>query len=198
MSLPGTCPSCGYHGELEAFLIEPDAKRAVARAAALDAGVGRALPAYLRLFVAGKRGLRLSRAVTLIEDLAELIDAGTVCADERVGVHRPAIASMWAAGMEKVLAKPPSGLPLTNHHYLRKVVFGIADDADAEAERKREADIKAAGARRVRPVEPVCRPEPSASLPAETATDDKPRQIPADFRDLAKRLGIDNRAEGEL
>lgn len=189
MSLPGTCPSCGYHGELEAFLIEPDAKRAIARAATLDAGVGRALPAYLRLFVAGKRGLRLSRAVNLIEGLAELIDAGTVCTDERVGVRRPATPTMWAAGMEQILAKPPSGLPLTNHNYLRKIVFTIADDADAEAERKREADVKAAGARRVKPVMPE---------PTPQAKDDKPRVIPADFRDLAKRLGINNRAEGEL
>lgn len=190
MSLPGTCPSCGYHGELEAFLIEPDAKRAVARAATLDAGVGRALPAYLRLFVAGKRGLRLSRAVTLIEDLADLIDAGTVCQDERVGVRRPATAAMWAAGMEQMLAKPPSGLPLTNHHYLRKIVFTIADDADAAAERKREADIKAAGKQRTSAPTPIV---------ARTGTaPDAPRVIPADFRELGRRLGVDKRAEGDL
>lgn len=189
MSLPGTCPSCGYHGEMEAFLIEPDAKRAVARAATLDAGVGRALPAYLRLFVVGKRGLRLSRAVSLIDGLAELVDAGTVCTDERVGVRRPATAAMWAAGMEQLLAKPPSGLPLTNHNYLRKIVFTIADDADAAAERQREADIKAAGKQRA-----------SAPAPIVSQSDpqpDRPRVIPSDFRELGRRLGVDKRIEGD-
>lgn len=191
MSLPGTCPSCGYHGEIEAFLIEPDAKRAVARAAALDAAVGRALPAYLRLFVAGKRGLRLSRAVKLIDELMALVSVGTVCRDERIGVHRPATPSIWAAAMEQMLAKPPSGLPLDNHNYLRTIVFGLADDADAAAERKREADIKAAGARR------VSAPAP-APMPARPATEpDRPRVIPSAFRDLGARLGLNSSAGDE-
>lgn len=187
MSLPGTCPSCGYHGEIEAFLIEPDAKRAVARAAALDAAVGRALPAYLRLFVPGKRGLRLNRAVRLIDELAAMVDTGTVCKDERVGVYRPATPAMWAAGMEHMLVNPPRGLPLENHNYLRTVVFGYADDADAAAERQREADTKAAGARRVStPVPVAVAPRPMPAAPVS----DGPRKIPDAFRAIGERLGI--------
>ncbi len=137
MPLAGCCPSCGFAGEVEAFLIEPDAKRVIARVAALDPALGRVVAQYLRLFAAGTRGVQLRRAVRLIDELVALVDAGTVCRDERGGVRRPASPALWAAGIEQMLANPPNG-PLQNHHYLRAVVFGLADSADAAAERQRE------------------------------------------------------------
>lgn len=140
--LPGCCPSCGFVGQIEAFLIEPEAKRAVARVAALEPGIGKVIGQYLRLFGTGKRGVQLRRAVALIDELATLVEFGTVCRDERVGVRRPATAAMWAAGIEHLVANPPSG-PLQNHHYLRAVVFGLADQADAQVERQREQNARA-------------------------------------------------------
>ena len=139
--LPGCCPSCGFTGQIEAFLIEPEAKRAIARVAALDAAIGKVIGQYLRLFGTGKRGVQLRRAVALIDELAALIEAGSVCRDERVGVRRPASPAMWAQGIERMLAEPPSG-SLQNHHYLRAVVFGLADQADAQAERQREENAR--------------------------------------------------------
>ena len=135
--LPGCCPSCGFIGEIEAFLIEPEAKRAIARVAALEPAIGKVIGQYLRLFGTGKRGLQLRRAVKLIDELVALVETGNVCADERVGVQRPASPAMWAAGIEQMITSPPSG-QLENHRYLRKVVFGIADNADAQAERQAE------------------------------------------------------------
>jgi hypothetical protein len=140
--LPGCCPSCGFSGDLEAFLIEPEAKRAIARVAALEPALGRVLGPYLRLFGNGKRGVQLRRAVKLIDELVAMVDVGSVCRDERVGVRRKATPAMWAAGVEQVVSHPPSGA-LQNHHYLRAVVFGIADAADAAAERAAEAGKKA-------------------------------------------------------
>lgn len=139
--LPGCCPSCGFSGEIEAFLIEPEAKRAIARVAALEPAIGKLVGPYLRLFANGKRGVQLRRAVALIDELAALVDAGEVCRDERVGVRRPASPAMWAAGMEQMIGQPPSG-PLKNHHYLRAIVFGLADQADAQAERAREESAR--------------------------------------------------------
>lgn len=139
--LPGCCPSCGFSGEIEAFLIEPEAKRAIARVAALEPAIGKLVGPYLRLFANGKRGVQLRRAVALIDELAALVDAGEVCRDERVGVRRPASPAMWAAGMEQMIGQPPSG-PLKNHHYLRAIVFGLADSADAQAERAREQNAR--------------------------------------------------------
>lgn len=140
--LPGCCPSCGFVGQIEAFLIEPEAKRAIARVAALEPGIGKVIGQYLRLFASGKRGVQLRRAVALIDELAALVEAGTVCRDERVGVRRPATPAMWAAGIEHLITNPPSGA-LQNHHYLRAVVFGLADQADAQSERQREENARA-------------------------------------------------------
>jgi hypothetical protein len=144
--LPGCCPSCGFSGEVEAFLVEPDAKRAIARVAALEPALGRVIGPYLRLFGAGKRGLQLRRAVKLIDELVALIDVGTVCRDERGDVRRPANAAVWAAGVEQLLTSPPSG-QLQNHHYLRSIVFGLADKVDAAAERQREEQVRSGGHR---------------------------------------------------
>lgn len=156
--LPGCCPSCGFSGELEAFLIEPEAKRAIARVAALEPALGRVLGPYLRLFGNGKRGVQLRRAVKLIDELVALVEVGSVCRDERVGVRRTATVAMWAQGVEQVVTNPPSGA-LQNHHYLRAVVFGIADSADAAAERAAE-EARKSGRHRV---EPKVAPEDKAA-----------------------------------
>ena len=140
--LPGCCPSCGFTGEIEAFFVEPEAKRAIARVAALEPAIGKVIGPYLRLFGAGKRGLQLRRAVKLIDELAALVEAGDVCRDERVGVRRPATPAMWASGIEQMLTTRLDGA-LENHNYLRKVVFGLADSADAQAERAREENTRA-------------------------------------------------------
>lgn len=104
------------------------------------------------MFGAGKRGVQLRRAVKLIDDLVALVEAGSVCRDERGGVRRPATPGMWAIGIEQMLANPPSGA-LQNHHYLRAVVYGLADQADAAAERQREASARS-GTRTVAPPAP--------------------------------------------
>ena len=141
--LPGCCPSCGFSGEIEAFLIEPEAKRAIARVAALEPAIGKVLGPYLRLFGSGKRGVQLRRAVKLIDELTALVESGSVCRDERAGLRRPATPTMWAAGIEQMLtARASLVLPLESHGYLRAVVFGLADKADAAQERQREEDAR--------------------------------------------------------
>jgi len=142
MSLRFTCPACGCQGDLEVFLVEDEAKRFATRFAGMEPALGRAALAYLRLFKPPKQALRLARAARLIDELAELVDAGQVSRDERSGLRRAATPAMWAAGIEQMLANPPSGLPLSSHHYLRAVVFGVAEEAMAAAERKREDDRK--------------------------------------------------------
>lgn len=143
MSIRLTCPACGCQGDAEAFLVEDEAKRFAARFAGFEPALGRAVLGYLRLFKPSKQALRLARAAKLVEELVELIEPGTVCRDERNGSRRTAPQAVWAAGMEQMLSNPPSGLPLANHHYLRAVVWGLAEEAAAAAERKVEEDRKA-------------------------------------------------------
>lgn len=143
MSLRFTCPACGCVGDVEAFLIEDEAKRLAVSFAAMDPSLGRAVLSYLRLFKPHSQALRLGRATKIVGELVALVEAGTVCRDERGDVRRAATPSMWAAGIEQMLASPPSGLPLSNHHYLRAVVFGIADSSEAKAEAKVEEQRRA-------------------------------------------------------
>lgn len=135
-----TCPCCHTEFPIEAGFIEADGKRLAAAFAAMEPALGRAVLGYLRLFKPTKQGLRLARAVKIVQELVELIDAGRVCADERSGVWRTATPAMWAAGIEQLLATPPTGLPLGGHNYLRKVVFTLAEKQEAEAERQTEED----------------------------------------------------------
>lgn len=86
----------------------------------------------------------MARAVKIVQELVALVATGTVCKDERSGVRRPASALTWAAGIETMLQQRSSlTLPLETHNYLRAVVYGLADKADAAAERQREENARA-------------------------------------------------------
>lgn len=134
-----TCPHCAFQAEIEAFFTDDDGKRLAAVMIDIPPECGRAVLAYLRLFKPPKTGLRAARAVKLAREVAALVTAGTVCKDERSGIRRPATPAMWAAGIEQMLAqRERMSLPLESHGYLRAVVYGIADSADAAAERATE------------------------------------------------------------
>lgn len=133
-----TCPCCYSDFPIEAGFSDADGKRLAALMAEFEPSLGRAALSYLRLFKPPKTGLRVSRAVTIIAELLQLVRAGTVCRDERNGLRRPAPASVWTAGIEQMLAQAGIATPLDGHNYLRKVVFALADQVDAQAERARE------------------------------------------------------------
>lgn len=143
MSLRVTCPSCGTDFPVEAGLVEGDAKRLGAVLAGMDPLLGRTTLQYLHLFKPPKTSLRVSRAVKIVAELADLADAGSVCRDERTGTRRPASPAVWAAGIEQMLAQRDRlTLPLANHNYLRHVVYALADTVDATAEKQREKDLR--------------------------------------------------------
>ncbi len=138
-----SCPCCGSEFPIEAGFAEADGKRLAALFAAMEPALGRAVLGYLRLFKPARQGLRLARALKIAQDLMELVEAGTVCADERGGARRRANAALWAAGIEQLLATPPSGLPLGGHNYLRKVVYTLAERHEADAEKALEESRRA-------------------------------------------------------
>lgn len=139
-----TCPSCGAEYPIEAGLIEDDGKRLAVIFGEMEPALARAAISYLRLFKPPKTALRTTRAIKLLEELQGLVRAGTVCRDERSGIRRPAPVAAWVAGIEQMLQQPGRlQLPLSNHNYLRHVVFGIADAADARAEKQHEQELRA-------------------------------------------------------
>lgn len=139
-----TCPDCGAQAHLSAFLVEDDAKRLAVLLAEMQPELGRAVIGYLGLFKPAKTALRMARAVKIVQELVALVETGTVCKDERSGVRRPASALTWATGIETMLLQRTSlTLPLETHNYLRAVVYGLADKADAVAELAREENARA-------------------------------------------------------
>jgi len=136
-----TCPCpCGFEFPIEAGFAETDGKRLAALFAGMDQALGRAVLDYLGLFKPAKTRLRMVRAIKVVQQLLDLVNAGNVCRDERGGVRRPASPATWTAAIEQMLAnREKLTLPLDNHNYLRAIAFGIADSADAAIERKTEA-----------------------------------------------------------
>lgn len=138
-----TCPGCGVQGHLSTFFAEDDGKRLAAVLAGMTPELGRATIGYLGLFKPAKTALRMARAARIAQELEALATAGSVCRDERGGVRRACTPATWAAGIEQMLQQRASlSLPLEGHGYLRAVVFGLADKADAAVERQREADAR--------------------------------------------------------
>lgn len=138
-----TCPDCGTQGHVASFFAEDDGKRLAAVMAGFPPDLGRATIAYLGLFKPVKTALRMARAVKLATELEALATTGSVCRDERNGVRRPCTPATWAAGIEQMLGQRATlSLPLDSHNYLRAVVFGLADKADAAAERQAEEQLR--------------------------------------------------------
>ena len=168
------CPCCGEQFPFEAGFADADGKQLAALFAKLDPKLGRAVLGYLRLFSPAKRGLRMTKAVRIVEELLVLVETGQVQRDARTAESKPAPARLWAAGIEQMIVQRERlQLPLENHNYLRAVVFGIASD----------------------PVQVQAAAPPKAQRPATTpqqTLQDAIGRIDADLR-----LGIINREEGE-
>ncbi|HCF9558535.1 TPA: hypothetical protein NI746_006375, partial [Pseudomonas aeruginosa] len=123
------CPCCGEQFPVEAGFADTDGKRLAALFAGLDPKLGRAILNYLRLFSPAKRGLRMTRAIKLVEELLNLVNTGTVQKDARSNDTKPASPRLWTTGIEQMITgRERLQLPLENHNYLRAVVWGLASD----------------------------------------------------------------------
>lgn len=168
------CPCCGEQFPFESGFADADGKKLAALFADLDPKLGRAVLNYLRLFSPAKRGLRTTKAIRLVEELLDLVNAGTVQKDARTNDTKPAPPRIWTAGIEQMLiARERLTLPLENHNYLRAVVYGIASDP---------AQVQAAA---------PAKPSRAAPSPQQSIQDAIGR-IDADLR-----LGLINKEEAE-
>lgn len=123
------CPCCGEQFPFEAGFADADGKQLAALFAKLDPKLGRAVLNYLRLFSPAKRGLRMTKAVRIVEELLDLVESGQVQRDARTNESKAAQPRLWTAGIEQMIAQRDRlSLPLDSHNYLRAVVFGIASD----------------------------------------------------------------------
>ncbi len=120
-----TCPCCKTRFPLQAGFLEADGLELAALYGALDPDTARAMDVYLMLFKPKKTCLSNKRALTLASELAPFILNGRF---KRSGESYAAAAADWAAAMDKLVAHPPSKLPLKTHGYLVEVVIGTLAD----------------------------------------------------------------------
>ncbi|GEK71565.1 MULTISPECIES: hypothetical protein [Halomonas] len=135
MSIRGICPECGFAGDMAAFVAQGEHNQALAAALEIPSTLGPRVVRYLGLFRPQRKALAGAKALRLLTELRDAIAEGHI---QRSGVSRPAPVHVWATALDKLLERPPTKLPLQSHGYLFEVVAGVADKADAAAERKRE------------------------------------------------------------
>jgi hypothetical protein len=136
-----SCPSCNAEFGLDvAAGRDADAQ---ALAGLLDAAAPQLrglLIQYLALHRPGVRRLSIARAARLAAELLGDIQRGEI---DRKGRSWSAPPAMWARAIEHMLQMRDRGsltLPLSGHGYLHEVLCGMADQAEAQAERQTEAD----------------------------------------------------------
>lgn len=126
------CPVCGATVSLEAWVQDAKARECLSIVASLPEVVASHIPGYLGLFRPRSKALSWSKALRVLQELSAHVRHGWIQWDR--GVARPATDAMWGAGLEKMVSRPPRDLPLENHNYLRKIVYGLADETDRQAE----------------------------------------------------------------
>lgn len=133
------CPSCNAQFPLEAAIAFDAARSALNTALQMPAPLAAAIAQYLGMFRPSGRALAFDRADRLMSELLPMLKAERV---ERNGNARACPLSIWQAAIERMLEQRSRGaleLPLKSHGYLLEIAFGLADKAEAAAERATEA-----------------------------------------------------------
>lgn len=135
MSLTGTCPSCGFHADLEAFLQEGELAQEDRIALALPSGLAAEIAQYIRLFARPGKRVTAARRRKILAELLPHIQAGKLEFDRQTW---PAPLEYWREAITRMVdGRDKLDLPLPNNNYLYRVVSGLSKRADAQAEQDR-------------------------------------------------------------
>lgn len=185
-----TCPSCHAEASLEVLVGREADARAVSAFLARQVLLGDVLIRYVALFRPAKRRLGLARMVALLEELMPDIERGAIARKGRDWLATP---ELWRAAIEQVLANRDKGtlsLPLSGHGYLYEVLQGMADKAEAQAERATEGERRGrahvdTGPAKLQPAAAV-----SAALPVAAKPSAEVRQALANARQRLADRGL--------
>lgn len=132
---PLSCPACGADTPLELLFAHQEDRDAVHALIDQSIPIGAQLLRYVGLFAPSSNRLSLSRKLKLISELLPDLQRGRI---HRKGREWGATPASWLTAIDQMLAQQASGrltLPLTNHGYLYEILAGMADKAEAAAER---------------------------------------------------------------
>lgn len=143
------CPGCGLIASAEAMANDAACRETLQAVAGLPAPLPPLALQYLSLFRPEKTALSWTKAARIARELAALVAGGHVQVDKKAA--RPCPARLWAQAIEEMLGRRERlERPLKNHNYLRAVTYGLADQADAQAEKRvREAEQSGSYRRKV-------------------------------------------------
>jgi hypothetical protein len=133
------CPVCGTDLELGHLFVDADHRAAVTRLIETALPLGALLLQYTRLFAPPKTRLTTRKQVRIILQLLPDLERRAI---DRAGRQWPVPLTLWAQGMEQMLAARDAGrleLPMKGHGYLYTILAGLADKAAASAEAQQEA-----------------------------------------------------------
>lgn len=130
------CPSCGAIHSAESLFTDAQARQCIKLIADLPGGIGKNVLPYLALFRGNTgRALQWRRAVSLLGELQLLVKDSHIQRGQNVA--RPNSADIWRQALERIVAQPPTRLPLKSHGYLHSIAYDLADDVDRKTEVKR-------------------------------------------------------------
>lgn len=187
--LPGVCPGCGLRADLDVFIVQADAKQALAAALTLPPSLAGRILRYLRLFAPPSKTLALSKTARLLHELAEAVRSAQVT---RRGVVHAAPVELWGAALDAILAQPPQALPLTSHGYLSQVAWNLAERSAARREQSIDERLRQGQRPAADPLPatltPTLTPDPSLRGRGEAPARPARSRPPADFKSLGARL----------
>lgn len=147
--LVNACPSCGAEESLDvmfARMVNDDVvRRTIHEVVTLSLPLGALLLRYIRLHKPAMQRLRMTRFRELLSEIAGDMKRAAI---ERHGRTWPVSNDDWRGAFEAVFAAVEKGslkLPLQSNGYLYQVLSRQADEVEAAAEQKREADRRNTG-----------------------------------------------------
>lgn len=131
------CPVCGTKIPLEVWIACTATRDAFLALASLHPSQRLPMTAlrYTSLFAPARQTMRWERIADVLREVGELVATGRVDWKHQT---LPAPLDYWLGGMEALLAKADLRRPLANHNYLKAVVAGMSDQAEAKAEVRTE------------------------------------------------------------
>ena len=138
--LDPVCPVCAAELSIEQLFANAETRAAFARLAAMSLPLGSKVLAYVGLFAPARNRMSVARKVALIEALLPDLQRGAIT---RKGRDWAVSHDDWRAAIDQMLAARDArklSLPLTSHGYLYEVLAGLADKAEASAERAQEQE----------------------------------------------------------
>ncbi len=147
------CPSCYAVFSLETAVALDAARAALSTALQMPAPLSGLIAQYLGMFRSAGRVLAFDRAERLMAELLPMLTEQRV---ERAGNARACPLPIWQQALERMVEHRAAGkleLPLKSHGYLLEIAFGLADKAEAAAEREAEERRRSGAHRRAEPAD---------------------------------------------